>query len=112
MYCLQKKWECFWFANKNSLKHTFFSDRLKRSLVVQILEVTVYQENTEHTRLIAFHWQSDTVEMGGTCLGEQKSIQQKVVFNSCKLCYYTQDTFTRNYVQGFSNIRRNEFFLL
>jgi len=95
-----------------SEKHNFFFDRLKRLLVVQILEVTVYQENAEHIRLIAFHWQNEKVEMGGTCLGEQKSIQQKVVFNSCKLCYYTEDTFTRNGVQGFSDIRRNEKVLL
>jgi len=91
---------------KFSEKRTFFSDRFKRLLVVQILEVTVYQENAEHTRSINFHWQSEKVEVGGTCLGEQKSIQQKVVFNSCKLCYYTEDTFTRNCVQGFSDIQR------
>jgi len=35
---------------KFSEKRTFFSDRFKRLLVVQILEVTVYQENAEHTR--------------------------------------------------------------
>jgi len=97
---------------KFSEKHNFFFDRLKRLLVVQILEVTVYQENAEHIRLITFHWQSEKVEMGGTCLGEPKSIQQKVVFNSCKLCYYTEDTLTRNCVQGFSDIRRNENVLL
>jgi len=67
---------------KFSEKHTFFFDRLKRLLVVQILGVTVYQENAEHIRLITFHWHSEKVEIGGTCLGEQKSIQQKVVFNS------------------------------
>ena len=90
----------------------FFFRSFKTLLVVQILEVTVYQENAEHVRLISFHWQSEKVEMGGTCLGEQKSIQQKVVFNSCKLCYYTQDNFTRNCVQGFSDIQRNEKVLL
>ena len=42
-----------------------------------------------HIRLITFHRQSEKVEMGGSCLGEQKSIQQIVVFNSCKLYYYT-----------------------
>jgi len=97
---------------KFSEKHTFFFDRLKRLLVVQILEVTVYQENAEHIRLITFHWQSEKVEMGGICLGEQKSMKQKVVFNSCKLYYYTKDTFTRNCVQGFSDIRRNDKVLL
>jgi len=71
------------FANENSQRNTpFFLDRLKLLLVVQILEVTVYQENAEHIRLIIFHWQSETVEMGGTCLGEQKSMKSKVVFNS------------------------------
>jgi len=46
VYCPQKNCECFLFANKNSLRNTtFFFDRLKRLLVVQILEVTVYQEN-------------------------------------------------------------------
>jgi len=66
-------------------KHTFFFDRLKRLLVVQILEVTVYQENAEHIRSITFHWQSEKVEMEGTCLGEQKIDTEKVVFNSCNL---------------------------
>ena len=83
-------WIFFVCQQKFSEKHTFFFDRLKRWLVVQILEVTVYQENAEHIRLITFHWQSEKVERGGTCLGEQKSIQQKVVFNSCKLCCYTE----------------------
>ena len=100
------------YQQQFSEKHNFVFDRLKRLLVVQILEVTVYQENAEHIRLITFHWQSEKVEMGGTCLGKQKSIQHKVVFNSCKLCYYTEDTFTRNCVQGFSDIRRNEKVLL
>jgi len=55
---------------------------------------------------------AETVEMGGTCLGEQKSIQSKVVFISQKLYYYTEDTFTRNCMQGFSDIRKNEKVLL
>ena len=97
---------------KFSEKHTFFFDPLKRFLLVQILEVTVYQENAEHMHLITFHWQSEKVEMGGNSFGEQKSIQQKVVFNSGKLCYYTQDNFTRNCIQGFSDILRNEKVLL
>jgi len=83
VYCPQKNYEYFLFANENSPRHTpFFLDRLKRFLVVQILEVTDYKENAEHIRLINFHWQSETVEMGGTSLGEQKSIQSKVVFKS------------------------------
>ena len=59
---------------KFSQKHNLFFDRLKRLLVVQILEVTVYQENAEHINLINFHWKSETVGNAGTCLGEQKSI--------------------------------------
>ena len=110
----RKLWMVFVCQQKFSEKHNFFFDRLKRLLVVQILEVTVYQENAEHIRsgLIIFHWQSEKVEMGGSCLGEQKSIQSKVVFNSCKLYYYTEDTFTRNCVRGFPDIRRNEKVLL
>jgi len=78
-----KNCKCFLFANENSPRNTpLFFDRLKRLLVVQIPENTVHQENAEHIRLTVFHWQSETVEMGGTCLGEQKSIQSKVVFNS------------------------------
>jgi len=78
-----KNCKYFLFANENSPRNTpFFLDRLKRLLVVQIPENTVHQENAEHKRLINFHWQSETVEMRGTCLGEQKSIQSKVVFNS------------------------------
>jgi len=42
---------------KFSEKHNFFFDRLKRLLVVQILEVTDYKENAEQIRLITFHWQ-------------------------------------------------------
>ena len=42
VYCPQKNCECFLFATE---KHNFFFDRLKRLLAVQILEVTVYQEN-------------------------------------------------------------------
>ena len=78
----KKLWMFFVCKQKFSEEHTFFFDRIKRLLVIQILEVTVYQENAEHVHLITFHWSSEKVEMGGTCLGEQKSIQSKVVFNS------------------------------
>ena len=45
----------FLFTNENSPRNTpVFLDCLKRLLVVQILEVTVYQENPEHIRLITF----------------------------------------------------------
>ena len=108
----KKLWKFFVCKWKFSEKHTFFFNRLKRLLVVQIPENTVYQENAEHVRLVIFHWQSETVEIGGTCLGEQKSIQSKVVFNPWKLYYYAEDTFTRNCIQGFSDIRRNEKVLL
>ena len=68
----KKLWMFFICQQKFSEKHKFFFDRLKGLLVVQILEVTAYQESAEHIRLITFHWQSEKVEMGGTCLGEQK----------------------------------------
>jgi len=108
----KKLWMFFVCQQKFSEKHNLFFDRLKRLLVVQILEVTVHQENAEHVRLITFHWPSEKVKLGGTCLGEQKSIQQKFVFNSCKLCYYTEDTFTKNCLQRFCDIQRNEKVLL
>ena len=80
MYCPQKNCECFLFANENSPRNTpFFLVRLKQLLVVQISEVTVYQENADHIRLIIFHWQSETVETEGTCLGEQKSIVKSCI---------------------------------
>jgi len=66
------------YQQQFSEKHNFVFDRLKRLLVVQILEVTVYQENAQHIRLITFHWQSEKVEMGGTCLGEPKSYTKKL----------------------------------
>ena len=100
---------CKWKFSRNTPS---FLDRLKWLLVVQIPEITVYQENAEHMRLIFFHWQSKTVEMGGTCLGEQKSIQSKVVLNSSKLYYCTEDNFKTNCIDGFSDIRRNEKVLL
>ena len=86
---LKKIVNFFCSANENSLRNTpFFLDRLKWLLVVRIPEVSVYQENAEHIRLISFHWQSETVEMRGTCLGEQKSVSQKL--------YSTFDNFTTN----------------
>jgi len=72
---------------KFSEKHNFFFDRLKRLLVVQILEITVYQENAEHIRLITFHWQSEKVEIGGTCLGEQKSAKSCIQLLQIVLLY-------------------------
>jgi len=55
VYCPQKIVNVFFCQQKFSEKHNFFFDRLKRLLVVQILEVTAYQENAEHIRLITFH---------------------------------------------------------
>jgi len=45
-----------------------FFDRLKRLFVVPIPCVTVYQENSDHTRSTPFCWRYDEVEMRGTCL--------------------------------------------
>jgi len=56
---------------KFSEKHTLFFHCLKRLLVVQILEVIVYQENAEHIRLITFHWQSES-RIGGDLFGRAK----------------------------------------
>jgi len=133
----KKLWMFFVCQQKFSEKHNFFFDRLKRLLVVQILDVTVYQENAEHIRLITLHWQSDKVEMGGTCLGSQNRYSKKLYwtlancattqrtplqgivsrdfprFEGMKIeLYYTEDTFTRNCVQGFSDIRRNENWII
>ena len=44
----KKLWMFIVCQQKFSEKHTFFFDRLKRLLVVQILEVAVNQENAEH----------------------------------------------------------------
>ena len=46
-------YKIYWYEML-AIPHNFFFDRLKRLLVVQILEVTVYQENAEHIRLITF----------------------------------------------------------
>ena len=51
-----KNCECFLFENENFPRNTpFVLDPSKQLLVVQIPEVTVYQENVEHIRLITFH---------------------------------------------------------
>jgi len=50
--------------------------------------------------------------MRGTCLGAGKSMQTKVVINSGKLYYDTENTFTRNRLEGFFDIQRNEKVLL
>jgi len=71
-----------------------------------------WSRDAEHIRLTAFRWRCDEVEMRGTCLEAQKSIQTKVVLNSWELYYDTEDTFTRNRLEGFLDIRRNEKVLL
>jgi len=38
--------------------------------------------DAEHVRLRAFRWRCDEVEMRGTCLEAEKSMQTKVVINS------------------------------
>jgi len=86
----KKLWMFFVCQQNFSEKRTFFFDRLKRLLVVQILEVTVYQENAEHTRLINFHWQSEKVKMGGTCLGEHR--YSKTIYSTLANCTTIQRT--------------------
>jgi len=97
---------------KFSEKHTFFFDRLKRLLVVQILEVTVYQENAEHIRLITFHWQSEKVEMGGI-LWESKNRYSKKLYSTLASCATIHRTTLQGIVfRDFSDIHRNEKVLL
>ena len=59
-----------------------FSNHFKRLFVVQIPRVTVYRENAEHVRMTAFRWRCDEVEVRGTCLEAQKSMQANLVINS------------------------------
>jgi len=61
----------------------------------------------EHIRLTAFRWRCDEVEMRGTCLEAQKSRKIKVVINSWKLHYDVEDTFKKNRLEEFFDIRRN-----
>jgi len=75
-------------CSTNSLSHCLFRD-------------------TEHIRLTGFRGRCGEVEMRGTCLEGQKSIRTKVVINSLKLYYDTEDTFTRNLLEGFFGSRMN-----
>ena len=68
--------------------------------------------DAEHIRWAAFRWCCDEVEMRGTCLEAEKSMQTTVVINSWKLYYDTEDTVTRNHLEGFFDIQRNETVLL
>jgi len=113
----KKLWMFFVCKRKFSEKHIFFSQSFKTVIegtnsgchcLSRKCRTYTFKKISLHTRLIHFDWQREIVEMGGTCLREQKSIQAKVVFNSWKLYYYTEDTFNRNYVQRFSDIQRNE----
>ena len=79
-----------------------FSVRLKLLIVVENSSSHSFQENAEHIRWTVFHWCCEEVEMRGTCLEAQISIQTKVVINSWKLYYDTEDTFTRNHWRDFS----------
>jgi hypothetical protein len=67
-----------------------------------------------HPRLTAFRWRCDEVEMRGTCLEAQKSIQSKVVYPTLENCTMIQreDTITGYRTKGFLEIRRNEKVLL
>jgi len=89
-----------------------FSVRLKLLIVVENSSSHSFQENAEHIRWTVFHWCCEEVEMRGTCLEAQKSIQTKVVINSWKLYYDTEDTITRCRTKGLSDIRRNKKFTI
>jgi len=64
--------------------------------------------NAEHIRSTTFRWRCDKVELRGTCLEAQTSIHTKVVINSWKLYYDTEDTFSRNRTKGVFDIWRSE----
>ena len=69
-------WLCFLFCDwKFSNQHTFVFDHSERLVIAQISEVTVYHENVEHIPLSRFHCCCYKVELRGTCLEVQKSIQ-------------------------------------
>jgi len=68
--------------------------------------------DAEHIRSTAFRWRCDEVKMRGTCLEAQKSMQIKVVINSWKLYYDTEDTFKKKFSWEFFDIRRNGKVLL
>jgi len=89
---------CFAIENSRSFKTVICSTNSSSHCL---------SRDTEHIRLTAFRWRCDEVKMRGTCLEAQKSIQTKVVINSLKLYYDTEDTFTRNRLEGFFDIWRN-----
>ena len=94
---------CFAIENSRSFKTVICSTNSSSHCL---------SRDAEHIRLTAFRWRCDEVEMRGTCLGAEKSMQTKVVINSGKLCYDTEDAFTRNRLEGFFDIRRNGKVLL
>ena len=77
---------CFAIENSRSFKTVICSTNSSSPCL---------SRDAEHIRLTAFGWRCDEVEMRGTCLA-RKSIQTKVVINSCKFYYNTEDSFTRN----------------
>jgi len=76
---------------KFSQKHNLFFDRLKRLLVVQILEVTVPQENAEHVRLITFIGQVRKSNWGGL-VWESKNRYSKNLYSTLANCATIQRT--------------------
>jgi len=94
---------CFAIENSRSFKTVICSTNSSSHCL---------SRDAEHICLTAFRWRCDEVEMRGTCLEAQQSMQTKVVINSWKLYYNTEDTFTRNRLEGFFDIRRNEKVLL
>ena len=90
---------CFTIENSRSFKTVICSTNSSSHCL---------SRDAEHIRLTAFRWRCDEVEMRGTCLETEKSMQTKVVINSWKLYYDTENTFTRNRTKGFFDIRRNE----
>jgi len=94
---------CFAIENSRSFKTVICSTNSSSHCL---------SRDAEHIRLTAFRWRCDEVEMRGTCLGAEKSMQTKVVINSGKFYYHIEDTSARNRLEGFFDIQRNEKFLL
>ena len=78
---------CFAIENSRSFKTVICSTNSSSHCL---------SRDAEHIRLTAFRWRCDEVEMRRTCLGTEKSMQRKVVINSWKLYYDTEDTCRRN----------------
>jgi hypothetical protein len=90
---------CFAFENSRSFKTVICSTNSSGHCS---------SRDADHIRLTAFRWRCDEVEIRGA----EKSMQTKVVLNSWKMYYHTEDTFTKNRTKRFFDNQRNEKVLL